>query len=433
MKREKEESGARGSATVPRKWILFLILLGLAEMGKGVSPLRAEVKAARTSSCIVCHSKIRAEYRGSIHAAAGLSCVDCHGGDPNDMEETAMSPAAGFRGHPSRSRIPEFCASCHAKRDLMRPYGLPADQYSEYQTSPHGQALAKGDTRVAVCTDCHTSHHILPPDNPLSAVAPMNLPRTCARCHADRSYMAPYNLPTNQLDQFVGSVHGQALLEGQNRAAPNCASCHGSHGARPPDVAHLDLVCGRCHGNMAEAFRASVHHRPAAAGRMSPCTGCHQHHAIQRPTSDLLTASCGRCHELHGKVRELSRQLRSMLDNARQDLEKSRAAVKAAAAAGLEVTELQFRLEEAHTHLLQAAVVQHTLIPYRVERETRAVESISRDTLLVVQEMQERLRLRRWLLLPVWSYLLFNLGLLALKRRRVERERKASGRSSGEA
>jgi hypothetical protein len=116
-----------------------------------------------------------------------------------------------------------------------------------------------------------------------------------------------------------------------------------------------------------------------------------------------------------------------MLDNAQRDLERSQEALKAAALKGLELSEWQSRLEEAHTHLLQAAVVQHTLIPYRVERETRAVESISRDTLLAIQEMQERLMLRRWALIPLWAYLLFTLSLLALKRRRVERERKARG------
>jgi hypothetical protein len=235
--------------------------------------------------------------------------------------------------------------------------------------------------------------------------------------------MAPYGLPTDQFDKYVKSVHGQALLEGQNKAAPNCASCHGSHGARPPALAHINLVCGRCHSNTEEAFHASVHRKPSEAGQMSPCVGCHQHHGIQRPTAARLTLVCGHCHGQKGEIRRLSRQLRAMLDSAQQSLEKGQAAVKLASEEGLEVSDLQSRLEEAHTHLLQAAVVQHTLLPYRVERETRAVEEISRDTAFTIQEVHERLRLRRLVLFPVWAFILFTIGLLALKRRRAERER----------
>lgn len=408
--------------------MIGLILASVIALLGAAPSLRAEMRVERTSSCLVCHSKTQADYRDSVHARAGLSCVDCHGGNPNDMEETAMSPAAGFKGRPARARIPAFCATCHAKGDLMRPYGLPTDQYAEYQTSQHGQALARGDTRVAVCTDCHTTHHILPADNPLSSVSPMKLPQTCARCHADPARMSPYGLPTDQLEKFVKSVHGQALLAGQNKAAPNCATCHGSHGAQPPDVAHLHHVCGRCHSHTEEAFNASVHRAAVAEGRMSPCVSCHQHHAIQRPTTALLTSACAHCHEQDEPVRRLSQQLRSMIEGAQKALDQGQAAVRSALEGGLEVSEWQSRLEEAHTYLLQAAVTQHTLLPYRVERETRAVEEIARDAELAIQEIRERLHLRRLALLPIWGYILFTVGLLALKRRRAERERRREER-----
>jgi hypothetical protein len=126
----------------------------------------------------------------------------------------------------------------------MRGYNLPTDQYALYQTSRHGQLLAKGDENVATCIDCHGAHEILPPDDPRSSVYVRNIPRTCGRCHSDAARMARYGLKTDPTADFAAGVHGKLLLEKGNLAAPDCTRCHGAHGATPPGVGDVDKICG---------------------------------------------------------------------------------------------------------------------------------------------------------------------------------------------
>ena len=76
-----------------------------------------------------------------------------------------MSRKAGFKGKIDRRQIPQLCGSCHSNPNLMRQYdpSLRTDQLAEYHTSVHGKRLAAGDTKVAVCIDCHSVHDIRPP------------------------------------------------------------------------------------------------------------------------------------------------------------------------------------------------------------------------------------------------------------------------------
>ncbi len=67
------------------------------------------------------------------------------------------------------------CGTCHE------------ESLRTYRDGFHGQATALGFTRVAACSDCHTSHEILPRSDPRSTVAPTRLTHTCGRCHAGAS------------------------------------------------------------------------------------------------------------------------------------------------------------------------------------------------------------------------------------------------------
>ena len=53
---------------------------------------------------------------------------------------------------------------------------LRVDQLSQYGTSKHGQLLKKGDTKAAVCTDCHGVHGIQTAKFPKSPTFPWNIP-----------------------------------------------------------------------------------------------------------------------------------------------------------------------------------------------------------------------------------------------------------------
>ena len=203
----------------------------------------ASLSVAPQGTCYTCHiaidnaqHDIAKQWNDSVHGQNGIGCASCHGGDPTSDEVTvAMSTKAGFIGKPDRATTVTVCGTCHSDVERMRQYQLPTDQLSKYQASVHGQRLLTAqDTRVAICTDCHGVHDVKKASDPTAAVYPLNVPKLCASCHADTKLMEPYGIPTNQFAIYQNSVHGKALLLNQDVRAPTCASCHGSHDAKPP-------------------------------------------------------------------------------------------------------------------------------------------------------------------------------------------------------
>jgi hypothetical protein len=136
-------------------------------------------------------------------------------------------------------------------------------------------------------------------------------------------------LPLTQYARWRQSVHADALLVKGDLSAPTCNDCHGNHGATPPGLDSIALVCGQCHGREAQLFRASpkragfeAHgellaqagaegcgacHDPAprvpseGPERLSECVSCHGNHAVMRPTVALLgplpPTPCAFCHQ----------------------------------------------------------------------------------------------------------------------------------------
>ena len=105
--------------------------------------------------CIDCHVSdlmkedyrgIPAEWRKSWHYKNGVSCQDCHSGDPKDAARS-MKPESGFVGKPKPKEVPEFCGKCHI--------GIKEN----YLESGHGKAL-KATGRGPNCVLCHHSHDV---------------------------------------------------------------------------------------------------------------------------------------------------------------------------------------------------------------------------------------------------------------------------------
>lgn len=146
----------------------LLILLAVAAPAAG----------QKKSSCIECHIKLDDPrlsapaklFDNDIHKSRGLSCNDCHGGDPNaDTKEAAKDPRKGYLGKPKTLDIPAYCGKCHSDASLMKRFNpsLRVDQEREYYTSVHGKLLKeKGETRVATCISCHSVHGIRAPAIP---------------------------------------------------------------------------------------------------------------------------------------------------------------------------------------------------------------------------------------------------------------------------
>ena len=410
--------------------------------------------AIADDQCRTCHEALgdrpSSLFKSDVHASAGISCADCHGGNPrSDDMETGMSKEAGFTGVPEGDGISAVCASCHSDPDRMRTFGsklstgqwdalqqsvhgkpgtkggsriaqctnchpahgvlsksnprspvyplnvvatctrchsnaayirgynpsLAVDQQDKYRTSVHGMLNAKGDSKVAQCASCHGSHDILAHTEPNSHVYATRLPQTCARCHSDAEYMKAYKIPTDQYDKFARSVHGIALLQKQDVGAPACNSCHGNHGATPPGVESISMVCGTCHALNAQLFAGSPHKKAFDERKLPECATCHGNHEIIAATNALLgttrDAVCSRCHTTteNPKGFAAAGEMRGLVDSLETLEEQARSVIHDAEQKGMEVTEPQFKMREIRQARLESKTVIHSFDTGRV-RET---------------------------------------------------------------
>jgi hypothetical protein len=149
-----------GCASRMNRFALFLVF--------SVSAVSLPAAAQEEIVCIQCHGAQTGRlgdpvklWRSSIHAANGIACNDCHGGDPKDLVN-AMSPARGFLGVPKKVDIPAFCGRCHV--------GVEKD----YRESAHGRALGKGGP---TCVTCHGNHLVV------KAALDIINEKTCTQCH----------------------------------------------------------------------------------------------------------------------------------------------------------------------------------------------------------------------------------------------------------
>jgi hypothetical protein len=146
-----------------------MVLGGILSLAGFIAPVSAQEESNPGDTvCLQCHGSQPGrlgepvgQWRQSIHAANGISCHDCHGGDPSDFA-MAMSPERGFLGVPEPEEIPDFCGRCHV--------GVKED----YLASLHGQALGSGGPQ---CVTCHGNHAV--------AKASLDLinQQDCTRCH----------------------------------------------------------------------------------------------------------------------------------------------------------------------------------------------------------------------------------------------------------
>ncbi len=382
--------------------------------------LLAMVASPRPQMCGVCHPDVRVQFEESVHRVEGLDCSSCHGGDPS-ARTVAEAHRGSFRGVPRRRDIPALCASCHERIETMRSYNLPADQLALYQTSQHGRLLAKGDERVAVCSDCHGAHDIRSHSDPQSRVFPANIPKTCARCHADSALMARYGLKASAFDDYAQSVHGRAFLEKGDRSAPECTRCHGSHGATPPGVGDIDKVCSQCHAATRSFFLQSPHKAAMDAAGLPECASCHDHHLIQPADVALLDSVCLKCHGEGSAQQQRAKTFKTLFVGASEEIDQARALVGQAAGVPLYVEDYRARLEEARTALTESYPIMHALEIHRVEEQTSRARSIAREVESEVRGKLEGLWWRRVGLLLFWFYLLLTVAVLVRFRKQTAR------------
>ena len=392
--------------------------------------------AGATDSCVACHTDLgdalAAPVEGmktDVHAKAGLSCADCHGGDPGDPDLSAMDEKKGFVGQPAPADIPVLCGRCHSDENFMRRYNpqLPTDQLAAFRTSVHGRRLAAGDTKVANCVSCHGVHGIRAPSDARSPVHAMNVPTTCARCHSDSAYMAGYGIPTDQLAKYQRSVHGQLLLVQRDVGAPACNNCHGNHGAFPPGADSVAMVCGQCHPINKELFLKSPHKAAFQRLGLPECVACHGNHEVVRTTDEMLgtapSSVCVGCHAPDSKGYAAAARMRSSVDGLREGIASAEEALGSATTAGMEMGEEDVALQSAREALIQTRNQVHAFDPAAVEKAANEATATARDVEKKARAAVVELGNRRWLAtIPLGMIALVGV-LLYAKIRALDRER----------
>ena len=368
-----------------------------------------QAQTAAESGCVGCHleqdppySTPAEQFVQDIHGGAGFGCHDCHGGDPEAWDyDEAKDPATGFIGVPAGRQIVEMCATCHNDPNLMRRYNpnLPTDQTAKYWTSGHGQSLQQGNLGAAQCASCHGMHAIKRSGDPGSPVYHANVAATCAACHSDESLMKKFKLPTNIVEQYVGSVHGVALQERGDVAAPTCNNCHGNHGAAHPEVSSIQEVCGVCHMNNQLLFNSSKMYDVFSDQGLHGCVVCHTAHDIQHLGDGVINVRpdgvCGRCHIAGDPGAHQAENMFEVLDSLSTALERASSALHDAENRGLEVEDLLLDMQSANTSLVQTRTMVHTFDAGRMGEEAESGFEITGQIMQKAQQLIHEFRMRK--------------------------------------
>lgn len=246
---------------------------------------------------------------GPLHAQS--ECLVCHG-------DKSMSSGAGHslyvNGKTFSASVHGIlpCTGCHTDiKGFPHPAHVAKVQCKTCHTD-QASALAGSVHANHACTTCHgdgNPHAIFPKSDARSSVYPLNIPRTCGRCHGNPAMAKKYNLP-NVYSMYMDSIHGFALSKEGLLVAANCQSCHGSHHIlshknpqSPTYKTNIPATCGKCHAKIEAEYYAGIHGQKIKAGDLKApvCTDCHTAHAILQPTDAAFrtkaTPLCGSCHK----------------------------------------------------------------------------------------------------------------------------------------
>lgn len=297
---------------------LWVVAIGLLLTGWlwGRPALAAEPPPQSNStdneSCLSCHSRPDLTYEfpsgetwslyvdqdtfhNSIHGQEELACTDCH----TDISDYPHPPLEA--NSPRFYALEQYktCEQCHSQ------------VYQQTLDSIHAREIASGNWDAAICTDCHDPHATTSPDEPRTAI-----PLTCSKCHS-----GIYN-------EYLDSVHGQALVDENNADVPTCIDCHGVHNQEDPRTTEFRLnspnLCADCHADEAlmgkydisthvfDTYVADFHGTTVTLfERQSPdmptnkpvcydCHGVHNMKSADDPESQVfkenILQTCQKCH-----------------------------------------------------------------------------------------------------------------------------------------
>ncbi len=228
---------------------------------------------------------------------------------------------------------PNNCLTCHQE---MEDEDGPSHKFAKdihFQKGLHCYDCHGGDPALEDMDEVYeSSSYIGVPDH-------LEVPQFCASCHSNPDYMHDHNpsLPTDQLDKYKTSVHGQKLFNDRDSKVANCISCHTVHEIGNAKLPHssthplnLPQTCGNCHASeeyMAEYnistsqlddYKQSVHGIALLERKdlgAPACNDCHGNHGAAPPGVNSLAAVCGMCHAMEAQLFNASRHRAAFEEN----------------------------------------------------------------------------------------------------------------------
>ncbi len=262
-----------------------VLALGLALLlGAALTPpARAQARrAVLPSRCVTCHAGLPessgaghgfAAWRGSPHAAAGIGCEACHGGDPAATNAADAHRGVVRSGDPASAvffaRIPDTCGRCHAA------------EAGYFRTSVH-YARLRSDGHGPNCVTCHGSMAT-------TVLTPERVLGTCSACHSaggvapvgksrEAAQVLALVRATNILYDVVSTSAG-ARAAGTPARARTLIGDAERHLAAAAEVWHtfrLDSAAVRlaaARGDLVGAWVALGHAAPRETGVRTPARG----------------------------------------------------------------------------------------------------------------------------------------------------------------
>lgn len=163
------------------------------------------VVAAVGNTCVECHRQIPEgalaghgfrEWEQSLHAARGVTCEACHGGDPSkgekDQAHVGVLPSTDPQSKVYFKEIPQTCGGCHSP------------EFEAFRASVHYSQL-KEEGRGPNCVTCHGAMAV-------SILTPSELEQACSACHNERLGIRPLE-PIKARYVLMMSVQVRAYLD----------------------------------------------------------------------------------------------------------------------------------------------------------------------------------------------------------------------------
>ena len=179
--------------------------------------------------------------------------------------------------------------------------GVVAKNIEAYRKSFHARPNADDKSKPnAGCDNCHDTHSFnVPPKNtPQHTQWRLSIPTVCGgACH------------TEQLEAYLGSVHGQENSKRLLAQAAVCSDCHSAHAISTTSGDAFKLTvsanCGNCHAEKLDTYKDTFHGQISTLGYAytAKCYDCHGSHQILKvadPKSmvhpDNRMKTCRNCH-----------------------------------------------------------------------------------------------------------------------------------------